>query len=445
MPSFAKPSAIARILTAPICRWSPLARVIAALIAIACCLSRAIYVVAHSESIFVAGDARFYLGIAAGDYRQVMQPFASRQLGALVVAALVHVLHWTVERGFLVEGGVSLVFMLVAIYFLMLRTTAPRWILLAVAFVPFWACLLQVLVLPDLWYSALLAVMFLMLAGEHMLGAALMMFPLMLSRESTSLTLVCFLIAAWGWLRWRDRIIAVVSTIAAAVIVSHLAARAQSNLEHLPESIYMLAKVPWNFMRNVLGIVPWSNVNPEFCTIPIWTVRVHLGPVQAVGVCGFSLFGWVQMAQAILTNFGLLPVLVAYLWWRRRKFATHNVLLRFTLLYGSVSLLLAPMLGTWFVRLVGYGWPIFFVALPLLFDGFSEASPTGSRAAAAVGFFGVHLVLFYVAYRWFWMPQIGFDLALWIIGFLLLRHWFGENYQPLDELQINHHNRAEPA
>lgn len=443
MPSFTKTSAMVRSLTAPISYWSPRGRLAAGLIAIAICISRAIFVVAHSESVFVAGDARFYLGIAIGDYSQVMQPFASRQLGALIVAALMHGLHWTVERGFLVEGGVSLVFMLAVIYFLVLRTTAPRWMLFAIGLVPFWAFLLQNLVLPDLWYSALLAVMFLMLAGEHMLGAALMMFPLMLSRESTSLTLICFLIATWGWLRWRDRIVAVVSAVAGAVIVGHLAARAQSNLENLPQSVYMVAKVPWNFMRNVVGIVPWSNVNPQFCTVPIWTIPVHFGPVHAIGACGFSSAGWMQMTQAILTNFGLLPLLAAYLWWRRRTCTTRNVLLRFTLLYGIVSLLLAPTLGTWFVRLVGYGWPLFFVALPLMFTGFSETSPTGSRAAAAMGFFGTHLILFYVAYRWFWMVQISLDLVLWAIGFLLLRHWFSEGYQTLDELRINHHGGTE--
>jgi hypothetical protein len=437
---------VVRAVTASIRRWSPLGRLVAGLIAIACCLSYSIYSVAHSESVFVAGDARFYLGIAIGDYSQVMQPFASRQLGALVVAALVHVLHWTVERGFLVEGGVSIVVMIAAIYPLALRTAAPRWLLFAMALVPFWAFLLQDLVLPDLWYSALLAVMLLMLASERMLGAALMMFPLMLSRESTSLTLICFLIAGWGWMRWRDRIIAVVSTIAGSVMVSHLAARAQPNLEQLPESIYMLAKVPWNFMHNVLGITPWSNVNPELCTVPIWTMPVHLGPVRAIGICGFSLAGWIEMTQAMLNDFGLLPLLVAFLWWRCRKFATRNVLLRFTLLYGGVSVLVAPMLGTWFVRLIGYAWPLFFVALPLLFDRLVEASPKGSRAVASAGFFGVHLALFYTAYRWMWPAQISIDLALWVIGFLLLRQWFGkDDCQPLDEFQTQRRHKADPA
>jgi hypothetical protein len=405
----------------------------------------AMHTVSQQESVFVAGDARFYLGIATGDYREVMQPFASRQLGALVVAALVRVLHCTVEQGFLLEGAASLVVMLVAIYRLVAVTTAPRWLLFAIAVVPFWGFLLEDLVLPDLWYSALLALVLLMLAGEHMLAAAMMMFPLMLSRESTSLTLVCFLIAAWGWLRWRDRVVAVVSALAGSVVVSHLAARAQPNLEQLPESVYMLAKVPWNFMNNILGLVPWSNVNSEFCAVPTWTMQVHLGRVHAVGVCGFSPIGWVKISEAVLSDFGLLPLLVGFLWWRYRKLSTGSVLLRFTLLYGSASLLLAPVLGTWFTRLIGYAWPIFFVALPLLFDRVREKSAKTSRDLAALGFFGVHMLVSCLAYPWFWLAQVSADLVLWTLGFFLLRHWLVEEDPFFDCSDLKEHQKIESA
>jgi hypothetical protein len=433
---FAIVSEVLRWISAPISRWSPRMRLAAAMAAITCCIARAAFVVAHSESVFVVGDARFYMGIANNDYSQVMQPFASRQLGALVVAAMAHLFHWTIQRGFLLEGSFSLVFMLATLYFLIMRTQAPRWILFAIALVPFWASLLEYLVLPDLWYSALLMVMLLLLSEEHMMGAALMMFPLMLSRESTSLTLVCFLVAAWRWLRWRDRVVAVASTIAAGLIVSHLAVRAQSNLEHLPQAIYMLVKVPWNFVHNILGIALWSNVYPDLCKVPVWSMPFHMGPVQALGVCGFSSFVWIQIGQALMTNFGLLPLLAAFVWWRHRRVTTRNPLLRFTLLYGFVSLLLAPMLGTWIVHLIGYGWPLFFVALPLMFDGLIETSPTGSRAAAAAGCLSVHLILFYASDRWLWLPQFGVDALLWLIGYFLLRHWFSRGYQPAERSPI---------
>ena len=291
-------------------------------------------------------DAPFYLAMAKGNYAEVIQPFASRPLGALLVAALVHLFHWTVEQGFLIEAVASLLLMLAIVYHLVLQTKAPRWILLAIAVIPFWGTLLQYLVIPDLWFSALLAVLLLLLARKHLLLASLMMFPLMLSRESTSLTLVCFLLAAWSSLRWRDRVAAVVSAAAGAAIVSHLAARAQPNVEHVPQAVYLLAKIPWNFLHNILGIVPWSNVYPGLCTVPAWSTPLHFGSVHAVGVCGFSAHSWQLIAQAVLTSFGLLPLLFAFVWHRRRRSAERSVLLRFSLLYGGVSLFLAPLLGS---------------------------------------------------------------------------------------------------
>ncbi len=397
------------------------------------------YGISHSESVFVAADGRFYIAMATGDYSEVMQPFASRQLGALVVTGWMHLLHCTVETGFLIEGTASIVFLLVAIYYLALKTTAPSWLLFAMAFVPFWSFLLQDLVLPDLWYSALLALLLLMLEEEHMLAAALMMFPLMLSRESTSLTLICFLIACWKRLKWTDSVVAVISTFAGSVVVKHLAMRAQPNSEHLPASIYMLAKVPWNLMNNVFGLVPWSNVNTQFCAVPRWAFHVHLGPVHAIGLCGFSVTGWVLIAEALLNEFGLLPLLLGFLWWRGRKLSIPSVLLRFTLLYGITSLILAPALGTWLARLVGYAWPLFFVALPMLFDRIPHRATTLGRECAGLGFFGAHMLLFYVTGFWSWMTQIGVDMIIWMIGYTLLRYWLGKEDHPFERLRVTEH------
>jgi hypothetical protein len=425
-----KTRAVIRALNAPIRSLSAPVRIGVGLAAIVSCMFYAMLRVSHLESVYIAGDARFYLGIATGDYSQVMQPFASRQLGALFVTGLMHLLHCTVERAFVFEGTASIVVMLVALYYLVLKTAAPRWMLFAIAFVPFWSFLLQDLVLPDLWYSALLAVMLLMLDGEHLLAASMMMFPLMLSRESTSLTLVCFLVAAWTKLRWRERAVAVISAVAGSVVVKHLAARAQPNSENLPESIYMLAKVPWNFMNNVLGLAPWSNVNTQFCSVPRWSLPLHLGGVHAIGICGFSSTGWNFVSEAALSEFGLLPLLLGFLWWKNRKLGS-NVLLRFTLLYGGASIVLAPVLGTWSSRLIGYAWPIFFVALPMLFDATSQRAVKPSRGLAALGFLVVHLLVFWQAYRWPWITQLALNLISWAIGFFLLRYWLaGEGKSP---------------
>lgn len=430
-------TAILRALNTPIRRIPAALRLPACVLAIVFCLFAAIHAIAGLESVFVTGDARFYLGIASGDYSQVMQPFALRQLGALVAAAVGHLLHVSVEEGFVLEGAVSLVGMLVVVYSFLFRSSAPAWLLPAIAFLPFWPMLMKGLVLPDLWCSALLALMLLLLEQEKMLAVALMMFPMMLSRESTSLTLVCFLAAGWRRLNWRDKETAVASTIAGAMVVNHLAARAQPNLEHLPNVIYMLAKVPWNFANNVLGMVPWSNINQDFCSVPAWKLPLHLGTLYAVGVCGFSSLGWMKISLSTLNEFGLLPLLTAFLWRRRRKLdlatAQPNLLLRFALLYGAASLVLAPLLGTWVERLFGYAWPLYLVALPLLFEALPRDVFSRGRHLAGAGFFSLHMFsvwfAIYTANRWVWTTQVAIELALWTIGFFLLRYWLADGQE----------------
>jgi hypothetical protein len=429
-------------LISPMRLWSRRARLVAGAVLVAVSAVLIFTIVAHMEPLFSVSDAFFYLSIARGDTAHVMQPWASRQLGALVVTALAHVLHCSVEDGFVVEGVVSLLFTLGAVYWLMLRTAAPRWMLIAVAVLPSWIPLVQYLALPDLWYAALLAVVFLLLARGQFMAAAVMMFPLMLSRESTSLTLLCFLAAGWRRIHWRQGVAAVVSAAAGSAVILHLTADSPSNIEHLPETIYLLAKAPWNFVRNVVGLTPWSNVYPFLCRVPVWSMPFHYKDVQRVGICGFSWGQQLVAVQVVLTSFGLLPLLLGFLWWRHRRVAGRSVLLRFSLIYGGACLVLAPVLGAGFQHLAGYAWPLFVVALPLLFDEFRQQQSDGAlrrrQVLGSVAFFLLHLAACGASYWLGLLPQIVVGLGLWVAGFVALRAWWGragaEDRQPGSQL-----------
>ncbi len=415
---------LARSLGASVAAWPLAVRIWAAVGAITVCVVLAIAGI-EPTYVFVVPDALSYMKIAEGETAQVMQPFASRQLGALVVAVIAHGLHVTISQGFLLQAVVCLAWMLAVVFGLMAQTAVPRWMLMAVAVTPFWVGQVQYLVLPDVWYSAMLSVLLVLLARRHMLGAALMMFPLMMSRESTSLTLLCFLIAAWGAMRWLDRMAAVGAAAVGSAVVGHLTRQSPANVEHLPQAIYILAKVPWNFLRNVAGVLPWSNVNGELCEVPRWTMHVPLGKLQAVGICGVAHGGQLDVVVAVLTQFGLLPMLVAFLWWRHRRVRGRSPLLQFALLYGAAAFMLAPLLGNWLTHLTGYGWPLFFVALPLLLDELAGWNWTPGQMLAGAGFFAVHLAVCANAYWPQWLPLIGTELVLWGVGFILLRRWWG--------------------
>jgi hypothetical protein len=419
------------MLTQPMRTWSPQSRWVALAVAVTIGAATTLSIVSI-PSVFHAPDSTHYLKIAAGQTDTVMQPFASRQLGARVAAALAHLIHSDIRQGFLLQAAISLLFTMGVTCWLALQTSAPRWLLAALMLVPSWVMLVQYLVLPDLWYAALLAAFMLLLAKERWLAAALMMFPLMLSRESTSLTLLCFLIAAWprmeAWRRWWILATSILATATGSLIVSRLAAGSQPNHEHLPEAVYIFAKLPWNFLRNVVGILPWSDGNTQLCTVPSWSTPVNLpfhSTAHALGICGFSFIQQGLAVEGTLTNFGLLPLLVGFLWWRHRKFPNRSVLLRFALLYGGVSYLLAPVLGAGFVHLMQYAWPLFLIALPQLFNEFPTAQSSPNRAFAGLGFLALHLVAGAISFLPWFLLMISAGILLWILGYLLLRHWFG--------------------
>ncbi len=321
---------------------------------------------------FGVSDVQYYLSMARGRMAEVIQPFASRPLAPLVVRGLAAALHLRAEQGFLLLGWIAFLFTLGVVFSLVVRSAAPRWMLPMMVAVPFWPELLHAFPLPDLPYAALLCCLLLLLLSRRYTAAALMLFPLMLARESTLLVLVCLMAVGWRELgAWRTAL-AVAATGAGSVVVRHLSAGAAGNVEHLPAMIYMAAKVPWNLLRT-LGIAPWSNLYPFLCASPQWAYTVHLGALQSVGVCGLSGISPFYAVLGLFTIFGVLPGVVVACVWKRRVWWEVSIMQRFCLLYGAVSFLLAPALGTAYERLFGYGWPLFLVALPRLFSGRSSA------------------------------------------------------------------------
>lgn len=324
------------------------------------------YLQRRMESPFGIPDQEHYVEMANGRGALVPQPFASRPLAPLLARVLSHLGHMPVEQSFVWLGWISLLTTLLVVFALAMRTAAPRWVALAIAITPFWPELLHTLALPDPLSAALLCGLLLCLAAKRPLLAAASLGPLMVARESTSLVLVCLLLVGWRQLRWRGGLVAVAAVAIGATVVRAISAGVAGNPEHLPTSLYLAAKVPWNLVR-LVGIVPWSNLYPYLCPVPVAQITVHLGPLRGLGVCSVSSIPPQMAALAWLSTFGLLPLLLFVLWRGRKRGETLDLLSRFCLVYGGLSCVLAPLLGTGYSRLFGYAWPLFFVALPRLF------------------------------------------------------------------------------
>ena len=359
-----------RLLFAPLNTLSVRSRTLVVALATLCTLAWSALHNGKLPDAWDLPDVHFYLAMARGRVDLVPAPFSARPLAPLLARGISALLHRSTETGFTVLAVLSLCFALAAVFTLAVRTRAPRCILILIAAVPFWPQLLANAGLPDALYTALLAGLLLALHAEALPAAALLMLPLVLTRESTWLTLLCLVAVGWRQLRWRYSLLALAATVAGTLIVRHFGAGSLPNPEHLPGSLYMAGKLVSNTFRS-FGLDPWSNVYGELCGAPSWQHAVHLGPVRTVGICRWEPESLLETISALLTVFGILPafalaLLITKLPPEPLSLRGTSLLTRFCLLYGGTSFLLAPSLGTWYTRLFGYGWPLLLVALPRL-------------------------------------------------------------------------------
>jgi hypothetical protein len=372
-------------------------------------------------SLFNDIDSYQYMYMANHRMDLVMLPFASRQLGVLLVQAFAHLLHLSIAHSFVLEGAISFGILLATVLYFLARSGAPAWVLPAIAGLLFWTRQLEDLALPDLFYAALLSCLLILLWRGRLMLAALMMFPLMVARESTLLTVACFLIAGGRRLRVREVVTTVLAMGAGMLLVKRLTVDAQPNQEHISPIFYMMAKVPWNFLKNVLGLNPWANLYRS-CEVPRWQMPLHMGSLRAIGLCSADFHYPINAIALALASFGLFPLLLIKL--RRVYLAPadpmghDSLFLRFCVLYGIVSFVLTPLLGESFLRLYFYSWPLFLVAMPIMMG---SARATLASTPAALLFLALHLCLSWSVMFFDPWPTLWIAAIIYPAGWLLLR------------------------
>jgi hypothetical protein len=318
----------------------------------------------------------------------VIQSFASRQLGPLLVRGIAKGANTSIESAFVIEAALSILVAVATVGYLLIRSGVGWVILLPVSLIAFWANLFNGLVLPDLLYAALTAIFLVLLWKQQYAVASLLLLPMQVCREATILLLFCFLIAGCRRFRFVHAGVAFLATYTGMRIVKVLAGSAGVNQEHLSPILYMAGKIPWNFSKNLLGFPLWNNLNKP-CEIPVWQTAIHIGGLRSVGVCSFSPAIPMWTLSMALATFGLFPLLLIYIWRQNRlRFQGQSILARFCLVYGVASFLLAPMLGASVPRLFSYSWPLFLVLVPILAQQYLRM-----KAGILFALLAIHIVL----------------------------------------------------
>ncbi|HZM03561.1 MAG TPA: hypothetical protein VFC44_11180 [Candidatus Saccharimonadales bacterium] len=224
---------------------------------------------------------------------------------------------------------------------------------------------LEAAYLPDLCHMSFLAVFFLLLIFEYDYCALALLFAAFLVRENT--LLLCLATAVLSW-RKRRKALAYGSIVVlvAGTCAGGAAARAGvPNTHHWPEWLYLAVRVPHDFLANILGVVVETNVHRVFAGQWQWTipVRWRIGLDHEI----YLTLYWrlpIRTLTALLSLFGCAPALVVWAWKRVKPLAGWELPLQIAFCYGLVCFLLGTSLGASVTRLIGYGWPLFWIWLP---------------------------------------------------------------------------------
>ena len=210
-------------------------------------------------------DSIYYRWLAEGKFNLVIQPFASRGLEPAIVRLTDHLFHTPPDLIFYLLSILSLTACIGGTAYLASRYPVRNNWLFVLPFLPVWTLLFHAYILPDIFHAALLTAFCALLARQKYELAALLLMPLYAARESSSLIFVCFAFAAWGIVKFRVILLALLATVAGYGAEKWLVLGTGGNRHGISQLAYFAGKVPYNVMKNFVGFSFWSNILQD-CT-----------------------------------------------------------------------------------------------------------------------------------------------------------------------------------
>jgi hypothetical protein len=337
-----------------------------------------ILVIYYYSAPLTQDDNKWYIELAKGNYGNVHKPFSTRILYPFIVGKFSTIFDVSLNNSFLIMNVLALVVFVSTIIFILKLTTSHSIIAFPLLFSPLLLFMFSHYILPELFFAALLALFFVCIISNKYYYALVLLLLLCLIRENAVILSLC-IVAMCFWKSQKTFALGTIVVTIFGVIVTYLVAlQGGPNVHNLNPIIYMMLKIPVNFLSNVLGLRLWTDTlasNPitagSFSTHPWFSVMVpnwlQLGGIHEIGILPFSIEAPIFMVETLLTVFGVIPSLL-FLHIRRhcQEIATNDSSLLIILTYGILSVMIGTSSGADVFRLISCGWPAFVIAAPIL-------------------------------------------------------------------------------
>jgi hypothetical protein len=373
----------------------------------------------------MVSDNVTYYQMAQGETAQVKAPFSRRALYPLLVRGFAHVTGLSLRAVFILFALGSLCLLTYLLARILLLFDLSPWITAVFILSPFPLACLENGYMPDLFHTMLITLFFLLLLREKWIAALVILAVAYMARENT--LVLCLVFGVMAWLK-NLRLIAIGSgcVIAYGTAFGAWALRqGQPNIHHLPDFLYLALKVPHQFLKNVLGFRIWSNTLPfgdPFLKITL-PHALQIGEVRVLGFCYPEWDLPLVTLLSLLTLFGAGPLII----WLTRRLELwnepHPLAMRVAFVYGLIVFFLGTSVGDGVERLIGYGWPLFWIGLPYILGLMKQQHREAVMTPCLVSIWGVAWLPGVMGYSRFTTLPIGL-VALFAVVLAYVLTWF---------------------
>jgi hypothetical protein len=321
-------------------------------------------------------DGRWYIMIAQGDIENVIKPFSGRILHPYLVRSVSYIANVNLINSFILTNYLSLFLLVFITTYILSSSTKYPYIAFIILVNPVLVRLFEFCYLSELFHAALLSLLFLsMYIGLAWAWMLLLLF-LTLTRDNTMILSFWLSFITWKRSQWKKAILIIVITLLGIYISSLAAQKGRPNVHNLPQSIYLLVKVPYNLLHNFTGIILWTNTyatNPitswkeppvAKIALPHW---LQFGNITSIGIYRIDLRAPLHTLVNYFTMFGLAPTFLIILLLRyfNQIILKEPLYLVSAATFGLFCFLIGPAFAPDVDRLMAYGWPAFWIATPI--------------------------------------------------------------------------------
>jgi hypothetical protein len=316
---------------------------------------------------YIAGDAHQYIRIAEKGPTDVPRPHATRIVLPYLVKLLNPIL--PTHQAFFFIAICSLLCLIICVKHLLSICNTPLSIIILIMINPLLVYYFRQYYIPDLFYMAILSIYLVLIFYDKQLMGSAVLFILFMTRETTIFLSITVLVISLLYNRRNQLIFTIVAMALGLSGFLLLGKISGSNIWGLSERLYILFKIPYATLRNLAGINLVTNV-VTFCD-PVWKINlpqsIQLGGIKTVGICRWDPEQILSTISLSLIAFGIGPtILLAYFKNFRSSLADKDDWLKIAFFYGIFIFLVSYFISIDKARVIGYGWPLFWLAIPIL-------------------------------------------------------------------------------